>query len=1081
MLIGMFASAQQTSERSAGAVALQNYYPQDYGANPQIFFILQDNRGLMYIVNQKGVLEYDGVSWRTIPISDGEVELRPLCLEKDEKGIIHVGANGEYGVILPNTKGQLEYQSLVQSTGIDSIGRVAEILIKNEVKYLRTTRELLVIRGEEVTRIGVENDLQRIFWVDGKLYVSEKDAGLFTLNGDQLVPVENGYQFANKEIELISEFDGRKLAVTVQNGIFELKSNGDIVRVFEYTDETLVSCLVLNDEYLSLGTYSKGIIVLDKEFNIVNRVGLSKGITDASIKFQYQDYEGNLWLGTNNGLSKVEINAPILSYAKNAGLKSGIEDLVRFNGSIFLAAQDGVYQMGKDGFLKAIDGIERDCYGMREFQLNPDTLLFIAELNSVLGLDKNFNVKEIQGGGPYDFKSLPGNKNEIVVLHYDGIAKLNYNNGEFTTTNYIRNFCDAEPFNFLIQEDGTIWIGTIADLDGGVYKTHLDVFKDSTVGFDRFYQEEGIPAGATYMVELNDHIYCATDNGLFKYEDGKFTISDEFGIAFSETQQGIHRINIDHDGKIWMVLFDNDNNYEIGYSRLVDGQYQWVNQQFIPYSKEIVHVMYHEKNGITWLGGPSGLLRYDNNQVNNYNMKYQTLVRSVLFGDSTIFAGSFGDENGVQLHQPENLVYELDYSSNKPIEFQFASTSYFDESLTQYSFILEGHDDDWSEWSNRTIKQYYLSEGKYTFKVKARNIYGNESEEATFSIIVLPPWYRTTWAYVLYIIGFIIVVYSAIRLSIQRVKKQNIRLEGIVEERTKEVVAQKAEAEKQRDIAEHQKELIEEKNKEILDSISYAKRLQEAILPPEKFVKQNLPNSFVYYKPKDIVAGDFYWMEKVGEEEVFFAAADCTGHGVPGAMVSVVCSNAMDRSVKEFKITNTGNVLDKVTDLVIETFEKSEDEVKDGMDIALCKMKYSADKESATIEFAGANNPFWVVTRRSCINEGEEANMEIGGTFLHEIKPTKQPVGQYDKRVPFQSHTITLQKGEVFYLFTDGYADQFGGPRGKKYKYKPFKRFLISMFDQSMNDQANLLNKEFNAWKGDFEQVDDVCVIGVRV
>lgn len=260
----------------------------------------------------------------------------------------------------------------------------------------------------------------------------------------------------------------------------------------------------------------------------------------------------------------------------------------------------------------------------------------------------------------------------------------------------------------------------------------------------------------------------------------------------------------------------------------------------------------------------------------------------------------------------------------------------------------------------------------------------------------------------------------------------------------------------------NQKLIVEEKNKEILDSITYAKRIQEAILPPTRIVKEWLPNSFILYKPKDIVAGDFYWMEHVGSK-IYFSAADCTGHGVPGAMVSVVCHNAMNRAVREFGLTKPGEILDRTTKLVVEQFEKSEEDVKDGMDLALCVL----DTETRMLSYAGANNPLWIIRK-----EGHE---------LEEVKATKQPVGKSDKPMAFVTHDIQLSEGDTIYVFSDGYADQFGGARGKKYKYKTFKEKLLSIQHESMDKQRALLNEEFEAWRGELEQLDDVCVIGVRV
>jgi len=251
---------------------------------------------------------------------------------------------------------------------------------------------------------------------------------------------------------------------------------------------------------------------------------------------------------------------------------------------------------------------------------------------------------------------------------------------------------------------------------------------------------------------------------------------------------------------------------------------------------------------------------------------------------------------------------------------------------------------------------------------------------------------------------------------------------------------------------------VEEKQKEITDSINYAKRIQEAILPSFDFIKTHLPNSFIYYQPKDIVAGDFYWAEKVGND-FFIAAADCTGHGVPGALVSVVCCNALNRTVNEFKLIDPGKILDKTRELVLESFSKNGGDIKDGMDISLISINGN------TVKWAGANNPLWYYQN----NE------------LKEIKANKQPIGKTDNPEPFTSHTIELQKSDSLYLFTDGFADQFGGPKGKKFKYKQLEDLLVASNDLSINEQHLTLKNTLNSWKGNLEQVDDICIIAIRV
>jgi serine phosphatase RsbU (regulator of sigma subunit) len=262
-----------------------------------------------------------------------------------------------------------------------------------------------------------------------------------------------------------------------------------------------------------------------------------------------------------------------------------------------------------------------------------------------------------------------------------------------------------------------------------------------------------------------------------------------------------------------------------------------------------------------------------------------------------------------------------------------------------------------------------------------------------------------------------------------------------------------------------QKSLVENINKEITDNIKYAKRIQYAILPPTNLVQKYLKDSFILYKPKDIVAGDFYWFETI-DDNCVFAVADCTGHGVSGALISIICHNALNRSVREFKLTDPGQILDKVRELVIETFERSDLNVQDGMDIALCYLSKPNTKTGKVIlHYAGANNPLWL------IRDGE----------LSETKANKEPIGNFDVIHPYTTHTFELDRGDVFYIFSDGYADQFGGIYEKKFKQRALKKLLVSVNTKLMNEQKIVINDVFENWKGTNDQIDDVCIMGVRV
>jgi tetratricopeptide (TPR) repeat protein len=337
---------------------------------------------------------------------------------------------------------------------------------------------------------------------------------------------------------------------------------------------------------------------------------------------------------------------------------------------------------------------------------------------------------------------------------------------------------------------------------------------------------------------------------------------------------------------------------------------------------------------------------------------------------------------------------------------------------------------------------------------------------------------------------------------------------------------------RQKIVIEEQKHIVDEKNQEITDSINYAKRIQEAILPSRQSLIDNLKNGFVLFKPKDVVSGDFYWLETyaktrlnasvssdgrvsnlqlVGVEtdkhvelngtvqSVYFAAADCTGHGVPGALVSVVCSNALSKALLEDGFTETGRLLDRTRELVIERFAKSGEEVKDGMDISLVALqlvnKANELKESDendkpflnihthNLQWSGANNPLWLFNKnRTSWPENVHHFIDKNGQIVgFQIRPNSQPIGLYDIDEPFTTHEVMLEKGDTVYVFTDGYQDQFGGDKGKKFKASQLRELLVEIQDLTMDDQRNVLEDTFEKWRGTIEQIDDVCIIGVRV
>jgi serine phosphatase RsbU (regulator of sigma subunit) len=389
------------------------------------------------------------------------------------------------------------------------------------------------------------------------------------------------------------------------------------------------------------------------------------------------------------------------------------------------------------------------------------------------------------------------------------------------------------------------------------------------------------------------------------------------------------------------------------------------------------------------------------------------------------------------------------YSENHLI-FSYEGVSLTAPEKVRYKYMLDGFDPDYEQTSLSDVKYTNIPAGTYTFLVKARNHDGVWNKEpASYTFTILPPFYQTIWFFLICLVVLVGLVYAFIRWRTSKIEQEKRILEGKVLERTEEINRQNVE--------------LAIKNKDITDSIVYARRIQEAILPPMDEIYAAMPQSFVLYMPKDIVSGDFYWFSHV-EGKAIIAAADCTGHGVPGAFMSMIGHSLLNEIVNEKGIYSPDQILNKLREGIIDSLKQrgAEGESKDGMDIALCTI----DVAKQEMQFAGANNPLYI------LRNGE----------ILETKGDKQPIGIYmGQESPFTNHTFKLDQEDRVYIFSDGYADQFGGERGKKFMYKRFKELVMKIYEKDMQKQRDKLEYTIEQWRGDLEQLDDILVIGFKL
>ena len=542
--------------------------------------------------------------------------------------------------------------------------------------------------------------------------------------------------------------------------------------------------------------------------------------------------------------------------------------------------------------------------------------------------------------------------------------------------------------------------------------------------------------GKEKLVEINDKVKfnkIQADEILFKnytYEDGFLGIGVNGGKTICE----------DKNGTIWVAA-----NF-----RLTAFHPQGENTDTVAPNIELTSIALFNEN-IGW--------------VNLEKKKDSTLTLG-----NGVSVSDFEFEGITKWYSlPENL--SLAYNNNY-LTFNFISITQKQSKKVKYQYKLEGIDENWSAITNRTEAPYgNLPQGKYSFKVKAMNSEGYWSDEFNYTFTIRPPWWKTWWAYSIYGLLIITTVILIVWWNGRRLRVRAIELTEEVRIATVVIREEKAKIEFANVEISKQKEIVEEKHKEITDSINYALRIQQAFLPDKKEIYLSLPQSFILFKPKDIVSGDYYFFHnapspsgRAGEGPIFIAVVDCTGHGVPGAFMSMVGSERLTDAVQQSN--NTSEILSLLNKGVKTSLKQSSkgESTRDGMDIAIC----SVDTKNRIVKYAGANRPMWIIGN--------------GQTEVEEIKGTKVAIGGLtNDDQHFDTHEIKLQQGDTFYICTDGYADQFSGHDGKKLMTRKLKEILVSIQNKTMQEQEQYLDNFVEGWKGRNEQVDDILVIGIRV
>lgn len=1032
---------------------IRNYSPKEYGAFMQNWYCVQDSRGVLYFGNSSNVLEYDGRNWKKIPIVSG-VAIRELCISKE--GVIYAGTVGDFGYLKPLKNGEFKYESLTELipatekkfSDIWSVSEIGDAIVfqASENIYIYRNGKIEVVSPTTNTFASIAFDL------NNALYFRERKIGLMKLSGNKISLIGQGEKLHNSAVIGMINYPSKKagsmLAFSVDEGFYTIDEEaGKIDRFPQTSEQVLLEVGVLgmqwfNDSTIVLNSRS-GVYFLNKKLEIINSISKQDGLADESVSSIFIDVQNEMWLCTNNGISKVSVHSPFYYYNTTCGLDGNIEVITLFNDRIYVGTTSGMYASplynnnrsgppSKLNFSK-VSGTYFEAWN---FKSNKDQL-FAATSDGVFEIKGDKALRLTKGYANTIY--FPEDDPDVFFIgEKDGLRLMEKNGNTWKEKQYY-SFPTIDIMNVITESYSkqkgieTLWFATRG---GGLSRM---VFRNETFILDEYDEKSGLPDEQIYLAKKKNKILF---NGT------------EHVYLFDPVKQSFKVLNNN------IAAFNHNAEYVL----LLDNEYKEsaVTYKAIRSVEDQGYSYFQSDSNILWIGLTNVLTRYDSKVQKNYTPQYKTLIRNVKIGkDSLIFGGTYFIEQGnsfiVTDTQPFSFVPEIDYKNNT-IQFLYASPYYDREEKLLFSYRLIGFDSVWSEWSADNKKQYTnLFEGEYTFEVKAKNLFDHESSVGRYSFSILAPWYRSTWAYLLYFLAFIVVVFVIVRLSVWRLRNAKIKLEKVVMERTAEVVKQKEELQEKNTI-------IEVAYNDIKSSINYAKRIQEAILPLNEEIKKQIKESFILFKPRDVVSGDFYWFSNHNGKKIM-ACVDCTGHGVPGAFMSMIGHTLLNEIVVEKNITKPSSILDLLHVRVRQSLKQNLEsaETRDGMDISICVL----DEKGTLLEYAGANRNLIIVRSGKLI----------------EIKADKQPIGgdQMEQDRIFTNHIVDIVSGDTIYMTTDGYADQFGGEKGKKFMVKRFHQTLLSIQNESVEKQGEILNDTIEHWKGEHEQVDDILVIGIKI
>lgn len=1014
---------------------IENGLPQQY-----VYSINQDNNGFIWVGTGEGISKFDGIEFETYTAEDGLSENFITCSSQRQKNIIWLGHNK--GGVSRIKNGKIE--NILSDTLLDSKITSISVDQDNYVWAISQNGSLLRINPKlEVKKFTLFDEDKKMNCIYAKIETNlliGTDEGLYLFNlNNKLEPSESQEikSFHLKNIQSVTKSkssDNTFWIGTSESGLYQFEFNNKNHRSRHFNDEKLNNTSIQNieeddNQNLWISTFS-GLfkIVHDKTkgLNHILEYNANNGLSDF-IKSSFVDREGNVWISCyGEGLAMLKDEIFVFYKHETPNVPNDTRSFLFQDSTKWFGLSEGLLKVSpceenKWKYYSTEDGFTNSTVTS---MISFGDELFIGTDGKGL---YRFNIKTEKFSKEYLITSYLSNSihklilsnNELWIATEGGLIRKNLITDDTEVYNTLKGLKHNSIYDIVKLKSGGIAIGSHSNEVTIIKENQLNHFTVADIG-----QPMDIVA---LNVDQDNNLWLATlGNGVFKQQNDSFIqITSKDGLksdyCYSLISDNLNGLWVGHRGSLSRISTTTLQ------SEIFDKK-KGINDDF---NKGAV---YKDKENNVWFGANKRAIKFNPKKFLKNSTPPIVSVKNIFISD-----------NKTKLSE----TIELPYGAYK-LKIEFIGISFKQPEGVKYQYFLEGYDLNWSESSTINFANYpRIDDGEYKFYVKACNTDGFCSEETyAFDILIAKPFWKKWWFYVLSLIVLVSIVYTIIKKREKNQKEIQRKLEIELDKRTKEVVKKNGE--------------LEEKNKNITDSINYALRIQKSILPSTKLITEIFPESFIYYQPRDIVSGDFYWYEKIGDKFII-ACADCTGHGVPGAFMSMISSTLLKEIAHQNKITDPAEFLFKLDDLLMKTLKKTgETSINDGLDLSLCVF----DLKTNHLSFSGAFRPILLYKNNELTRLKTFPYSIGGGDFINK---------------EFKSIDIQLEVGDIVYLFTDGYPDQFGGEKGKKLYLKGFENLIKTSVNEKMDEQSIILEKFFTEWKAERNQIDDVLVMGIKI